>query len=89
MFGFWRLGVGNTERNGEKLLERQARYAIAPILQAEQDAKYLARQAEILQREAEIMKDVPGWVVGESVYHNKTTRWVPDNPSPFSKHSKK
>jgi NADH dehydrogenase (ubiquinone) 1 alpha subcomplex subunit 13 len=88
MFGFVRLGAGNTERNGEKLLERQARFAMAPILQAEQDAKYLARQAEILQREAEIMKDVPGWKVGESVYYNTKTRWVPDNTNHLSKHQR-
>jgi NADH dehydrogenase (ubiquinone) 1 alpha subcomplex subunit 13 len=88
MFGFMRLGAGNKERNGEKLLERQARYAIAPILQAEQDSKYLARQAEILQREAEIMSDVPGWKVGESVYNSKS-RWVPTNHIPMSKHSGK
>lgn len=28
--------------------------------------------------EAEIMKDVPGWVVGESVYH--TQKWVTPIP---------
>jgi len=27
------------------------------------------------KEEAEIMKDVPGWVVGESVYH--TEKWIP------------
>lgn len=29
--------------------------------------------------EALIMKDVPGWKVGESVYH--TDKWVPPNPA--------
>ena len=29
--------------------------------------------------EAEIMKDVPGWKVGESVYN--TDKWVPPNPA--------
>ena len=27
------------------------------------------------KEEAEIMKDVPGWVVGESVYNTK--KWIP------------
>uniref|UniRef100_A0A674J8H5 NADH dehydrogenase [ubiquinone] 1 alpha subcomplex subunit 13 n=1 Tax=Terrapene triunguis TaxID=2587831 RepID=A0A674J8H5_9SAUR len=30
---------------------------------------------ENLEEEAKIMKDVPGWKVGESVFH--TDRWVP------------
>jgi len=65
----------NHERSGEKLAEREARYAMAPVLQAEEDRWYVAREREILKEEARIMKDVPGWVVGESVYHGK--RWVP------------
>lgn len=31
------------------------------------------------EEEALIMKDVPGWKVGESVYH--TERWIPPNPA--------
>ena len=31
---------------------------------------------EDLEYEARIMKDVPGWVVGESVYNN-SNRWTP------------
>jgi NADH dehydrogenase (ubiquinone) 1 alpha subcomplex subunit 13 len=30
---------------------------------------------QALEEEAKIMKDVPGWVVGESVY--KTPQWIP------------
>lgn len=30
------------------------------------------------EEEAKIMKDVPGWKVGESVYN--TDKWVPPNP---------
>ena len=31
------------------------------------------------EEEALIMKDVPGWKVGESVYHSE--RWIPPNPA--------
>ena len=30
------------------------------------------------EEEAQIMKDVPGWKVGESVYH--ADRWIPPVP---------
>ena len=40
-YGFHRIGVGNKERSGEKLAEREARYAMAPILQAEEDRWYV------------------------------------------------
>jgi len=30
------------------------------------------------EEEAQIMKDVPGWKVGESVYH--VDRWIPPVP---------
>ena len=78
MFGFVRLGSNNKARAYEKLLEREQRFAMVPMLQAEQDEKYLARREALLKKEAEIMADVPGWKVGESVYYSKT-RWVPDH----------
>ena len=88
MFGFYRIGSLNKERSQELLEERKARYAMAPILQAEEDKWYAARQADIIAKEAEIMKNVPGWKPGESVY-NSTDRWVPPNFSPLNKHTKK
>ena len=33
---------------------------------------------EFDKEEAVIMKDVPGWKVGDSVYNTK--KWVPPNP---------
>jgi NADH dehydrogenase (ubiquinone) 1 alpha subcomplex subunit 13 len=70
------------------LEERRARYVMAPLLQAEEDRWYAAREAEITKQEAEIMKNVPGWKAGESVYHSKT-RWVPRNLMPLNKNLKK
>lgn len=86
-FGFYRVGVYNRERNGEKLAERESRYAMAAILQAEEDRWYCERENAILQKEAEIMKNVPGWKVGESVY--LTDRWVPRQTSFLDKNLKK
>ncbi|KAF2314096.1 hypothetical protein GH714_022191 [Hevea brasiliensis] len=48
-----------------------ARRAILPVLQAEEDE----RVEEVLQYEAEVMKDVPGWKVGENVYNSG--KWMP------------
>ncbi|CAG8517201.1 10282_t:CDS:2 [Diversispora eburnea] len=46
------------------------RIHLVPLLQAELDRDTYRRTLAALDREAEIMKDVPGWKVGESVYHN-------------------
>lgn len=57
------------------MMERRARYAIAPILQAEVDREYLAREEVIRAKEKEIMKDVPGWTPGKSPYWSQ--KWMP------------
>lgn len=55
--------------------KREARMAIMPFLQAEQD-KMLAEQiAQANAKEADVMKHVPGWKVGESVY-SQPRRWT-------------
>uniref|UniRef100_A0A2K6KHZ8 NADH dehydrogenase [ubiquinone] 1 alpha subcomplex subunit 13 n=1 Tax=Rhinopithecus bieti TaxID=61621 RepID=A0A2K6KHZ8_RHIBE len=53
----------------------EARIALMPLLQAETDRRTLQMLRENLEEEAVIMKDVPDWKVGESVFN--TTRWVP------------
>jgi NADH dehydrogenase (ubiquinone) 1 alpha subcomplex subunit 13 len=73
--GFNRVGKTNQERAQQKMEERRARYAIAPILQAEADREYLAREEIIRAKEAEIMKDVPGWTPGKSPYWSG--KWMP------------
>lgn len=55
--------------------EMEARIALMPLLQAEHDRRTLQILRENLEEEAIVMKDVPGWKVGESTYH--TDRWVP------------
>ena len=87
MWGFYRVGSHNKARNGELLEERKARFAMAPMLQAESDRWYVAREKNIYKKEAEIMKNVPGWQAGRSVYF--TSRWVPRNVAPLNKNLKK
>lgn len=86
-YGFYRVGVCNKERSGEMLAEREARYAMAPLLQAEEDRWYYEREKEIMKQEAEIMKNVSGWKVGESTY--LTSRWVPRQTAYLDKNIKK
>ncbi|KAK9112530.1 hypothetical protein Scep_020049 [Stephania cephalantha] len=52
-----------------------ARRAILPMLQAEEDERFVKEWKKYLEEEARIMKDVPGWKVGESVYHSG--KWMP------------
>ncbi|GFY81479.1 GRIM-19 protein [Actinidia rufa] len=52
-----------------------ARRALVPMLQAEEDERFVKEWKKYLEEEARIMKDVPGWKVGESVYHSG--KWMP------------
>ncbi|GFY81422.1 dehydratase family [Actinidia rufa] len=45
------------------------------MLQAEEDERFVKEWKKYLEEEARIMKDVPGWKVGESVYHSG--KWMP------------
>uniref|UniRef100_A0A8C7E8Z2 NADH dehydrogenase [ubiquinone] 1 alpha subcomplex subunit 13 n=3 Tax=Nothoprocta TaxID=8806 RepID=A0A8C7E8Z2_NOTPE len=70
-------GGGPTLSPRRRLLieDLEARIALMPLLQAEADRRTLRLMRQNLDEEAKIMKDVPGWQVGESVFH--TERWVP------------
>lgn len=68
------------------MAERRARYAIAPMLQAEADREYLAREKVIREREAEIMKNVPKWTPGKSPYWSG--KWMPRRVYDFDKNLK-
>ena len=83
VFGLVLLGMGygfhktaQYNKRGNKLKEEiyNTRMALAPYLQAEADRVFVQRQAKFHAWEAEVMKDVPGWEVGKSVYN---TRWMP------------
>ncbi|KAM9844492.1 NADH dehydrogenase [ubiquinone] 1 alpha subcomplex subunit 13 [Aulostomus maculatus] len=74
IFGYWRIFKWNRERRRLEIEELEARLALMPLLQAEKDRRVLRLLRENLEEEAILMKDVPGWKVGESVFH--TDRWV-------------
>jgi NADH dehydrogenase (ubiquinone) 1 alpha subcomplex subunit 13 len=75
VLGFLKVTKFNGKRKDDFDEMRQARLHILPYLQAESDRRYLRMKKQALEEEAKIMKDVPGWVVGESVY--KTPQWIP------------
>ncbi|EDL90632.1 rCG38845, isoform CRA_a [Rattus norvegicus] len=75
IFGYWRIMRWNRERRRLLIEDLEARIALMPLLQAEKDRRTLQILRENLEEEAIIMKDVPNWKVGESMFH--TTRWVP------------
>lgn len=79
LFGYWRIFKWNRERRRLQIEDLEARIAIMPLLQAEQDRITLKMLRENLEEEAIIMKDVPGWKVGESVFH--TDRWTKPLPN--------
>ncbi|XP_068196229.1 NADH dehydrogenase [ubiquinone] 1 alpha subcomplex subunit 13 [Antennarius striatus] len=75
VFGYWRLFKWNRERRRLQIEDLEARIALMPLMQAELDRSILRYLKENLEEEAILMKDVPGWKVGERVFH--TERWVP------------
>ncbi|XP_055474765.1 NADH dehydrogenase [ubiquinone] 1 alpha subcomplex subunit 13 [Psammomys obesus] len=75
LFGSWRIMKWNRERRRLQIEDLEARIALMPLFLAEKDRRILQILRENLEEEAIIMKDVPNWKVGESVFH--TTRWVP------------
>lgn len=86
MYGFYKVGQTNKEKNIAKLHERQVRYTLAPYLQAEADREYVQRELKILAKEKEIMKDVPGWKIGQSPYNSD--KWLPRAIGEFNRNTK-
>ncbi|KAM4810624.1 NADH dehydrogenase [ubiquinone] 1 alpha subcomplex subunit 13 [Rhinophrynus dorsalis] len=74
VFGYWRIFSWNRERRRNQIEDLETRVALMPLFQAESDRRVLRLMRENLEQEAIIMKDVPGWKVGESTFH--TDRWV-------------
>ncbi|KAM0985656.1 hypothetical protein ACFX13_013118 [Malus domestica] len=74
-WGMYQVGKGNKIRRALKEEKYAARRAILPVLQAEEDERYVKEWKKYLEYEAEVMKDVPNWKVGESVYNSG--KWMP------------
>uniref|UniRef100_A0A7S2Z899 NADH dehydrogenase [ubiquinone] 1 alpha subcomplex subunit 13 n=1 Tax=Chloropicon laureae TaxID=464258 RepID=A0A7S2Z899_9CHLO len=75
-YGFYKVGQTNHQRRDWKREKLQARMDIMPVLQAEEDVRFVEAQQKAWNLEAKIMKDVPNWKVGERPYK---TRWMPPN----------
>jgi len=73
-WGFWRYGQATRERLELKRENTWSRLHLVPLLMAESDRDIYRRQQAGLERERAIMKDVPGWEVGKSVYNNPRFR---------------
>eukprot|EP00270_Netrium_digitus_P006569 TRINITY_DN19152_c0_g1_i1.p1 TRINITY_DN19152_c0_g1~~TRINITY_DN19152_c0_g1_i1.p1 ORF type:complete len:145 (-),score=50.44 TRINITY_DN19152_c0_g1_i1:200-634(-) len=74
-YGMYQVGQGNLKRRELKKEKMDARMAILPLIQAEEDARFVRERKKQLEEEAELMKNVPGWKVGASVY--SSGRWMP------------
>ncbi|XVF29195.1 hypothetical protein REPUB_Repub15cG0099400 [Reevesia pubescens] len=74
-YGMYQVGQGNKNRRALKEEKYAARRAILPVLQAEEDERFVKEWKKYLEYEAEVMKDVPGWKVGENVYNSG--KWMP------------
>ncbi|KAJ0966500.1 hypothetical protein J5N97_023417 [Dioscorea zingiberensis] len=74
-WGMYQVGKGNKIRRELKEEKYAARRAILPMLQAEEDERFVGEWKKYLEEEARIMKDVPGWKVGENVYNSG--KWMP------------
>ncbi|KAK2098175.1 NADH dehydrogenase 1 alpha subcomplex subunit 13 ndufa13/GRIM19 [Saguinus oedipus] len=75
LYRYWKIIKCNREHRRLQIEDFEARIPLMPLFQAETDRRILHMLRENLEEEAIIMKDVPGWKVGKSVYN--TTRWLP------------
>ena len=91
-----KTGLGREERRRYKEEKLGARLALVPVLQAEEDRRYLHQKAKAIEFEKELMKDLKGhihhsfhiesdrsclgWIVNEPCYK---TRWMPRTPPAF------
>ncbi|KAJ7498610.1 GRIM-19 [Mycena latifolia] len=69
-FGFYRLGLGNLERRELQREKTWARIHLVPLLMAEGDRATYEMTRRGIAIEADLMKDVKGWVPGQTVYNN-------------------
>ncbi|SAM04732.1 hypothetical protein [Absidia glauca] len=69
-YGFYQVARGNLEKKELARENLWSRIHLVPLLTAEADRDLYRRTEAAKAREAEIMKDVDGWKVGESVYNN-------------------
>lgn len=73
-YGFYQAISGIHERNELYREKIWSRLYLQPVIQAEADRDAVRRHYAQVAREKEIMKDVPGFDVEESVYSDKKFR---------------
>jgi len=91
--GLWIYKTFNEPYNQRnKVEDRNARLALQPMMLAEKDRLYLKRCRQLRDEEEELMKDVPGWVVGtywgEPVFFTRpANEWHNINAREYLAHS--
>lgn len=73
-FGMYKIIEANKLRREWRREQRDVRLALVPFLQAEADVQREFLKCKLHEKEAELMKDVPDWEVGATVYK---TRYMP------------
>ncbi|GAB0493287.1 hypothetical protein MMPV_004567 [Pyropia vietnamensis] len=73
--GLYRVGTFNVHRRELKEERAAIRRALTPLLQAEEDARFVRAQAAYTEWEAELMAGKPDWNTGTNVY--KTRPYMP------------
>ena len=76
-WGMYKVGMGNLRRRAIHEEKLEARKAIVPLLQAEEDVYYLCEEQRLAKVEADIMKDTKGWEVNKPVYLKEHKQFVP------------
>uniref|UniRef100_A0A6S8I396 NADH dehydrogenase [ubiquinone] 1 alpha subcomplex subunit 13 n=1 Tax=Dunaliella tertiolecta TaxID=3047 RepID=A0A6S8I396_DUNTE len=73
-YGFYQLWGAKRDKRFQADEIYTVRSIVHPVLVAEWDLRYLEHQRKEHEREAELMKNVPGWKVGEPTTKH---RWLP------------
>lgn len=67
-YGFYRVIDYNKSRRWASREEADIRLSIAPFLMAEADVQAMYYKGKAAEKEAELMKGVPGWKMGGSAF---------------------
>lgn len=81
--GFLVIKKGNTKRRILRKEQQEAKVALMPLIQAEQDRIMIRQMKENMKTEEAIMKHVKGWKAGEVCYN--TQRWITPHSTELEK----
>jgi NADH dehydrogenase (ubiquinone) 1 alpha subcomplex subunit 13 len=76
-YGYYRMYLMIQARKSDQRLLDEARAAIVPVLQAEDDVRYAAALKKEAAREEAVMKKAPAGWRGPSAGASATGRWIP------------